>query len=371
MAKPTSFPLDAVRTDGWFERIGEGIGSFQALCEIVGERFVAFSLITGARITALSVDRRNLDGSLVDFVVGGGEGDFDVEPQRLTLAEFRRRLVAALLAEEVHAPPPQRETDLEAVQLHIGVRHLLLAPIYGYSLKSLRASGPASELDVSHDGVEETYELESFRARLRTHVREELERATQGGRGVIDLSKVADAETAAEKGDHLKVRSLLGAWPAPLAIFLRTPDGQMLAPDARALIAKALGLLGTACSKLGDAELGEEVFRLAVQYAHDGVIAGEIFRRLGESLLDDKRPGEAVAALRRAANLGASGAIVWPLLAKAFLARKRYVAAVACLREATAAGATETSMADQVRAVEAALGPTLTAFQAKTVSASR
>jgi hypothetical protein len=26
------FSLDAVRTDGWFERIGEGIGSFQALC---------------------------------------------------------------------------------------------------------------------------------------------------------------------------------------------------------------------------------------------------------------------------------------------------------------------------------------------------
>src|SRR5438094_9488621 len=96
------FPLDALRTDGWFERIGEGIGSFQALCEIVGERFVAFSLITGARITALSVDRRTMDNSLVDFVVGGAEGDdFDVEPQRLSLGEFRRRLVAALLADEV------------------------------------------------------------------------------------------------------------------------------------------------------------------------------------------------------------------------------------------------------------------------------
>ena len=55
------FSLDAVRTDGWFERIGEGIGSFQALCEIVGERFFAFSMITGARITAVTVDRRNPD----------------------------------------------------------------------------------------------------------------------------------------------------------------------------------------------------------------------------------------------------------------------------------------------------------------------
>ncbi len=54
MAAPKKeFPLDALRTDGWFERIGEGIGSFQALCEIVGERFFAFSIIVGARITAI------------------------------------------------------------------------------------------------------------------------------------------------------------------------------------------------------------------------------------------------------------------------------------------------------------------------------
>ena len=48
-ASKRQFPLDALRTDGWFERIGEGIGSFQALCEIVGERFFAFSIIVGAR----------------------------------------------------------------------------------------------------------------------------------------------------------------------------------------------------------------------------------------------------------------------------------------------------------------------------------
>ena len=83
------FSLDAVRTDGWFERIGEGIGSFQALCEIVGERFFAFSIIVGARITALTVDRRSPDNTLVDFVVGVGDSEQDIEPQRLTLAHER------------------------------------------------------------------------------------------------------------------------------------------------------------------------------------------------------------------------------------------------------------------------------------------
>jgi nucleotide-binding universal stress UspA family protein len=97
---PKTFSLAAVRTDGWFERIGEGIGSFQALCEIVGERFFAFSIIVGARITALTVDRRSPQQTLVDFVVGSGEGEGDA--QRLTLADFRRRLVGALLVDEEH-----------------------------------------------------------------------------------------------------------------------------------------------------------------------------------------------------------------------------------------------------------------------------
>src|SRR5580700_9329248 len=106
-----AFELDAVRTDGWFERIGEGIGSFQALCEIIGERFFAYSIIVGARITALTVDRRNPDLSLVDFVVGLSESEEALEPQRLTLADFRRRLAGALLVEDDRpVSVPTRET---------------------------------------------------------------------------------------------------------------------------------------------------------------------------------------------------------------------------------------------------------------------
>src|SRR5690606_31380131 len=126
---------------------------------------------------------------------------------------------------------PGREGDVEGLQLHIGVRYLLLAPLYGYSLKKLVVTGDRSELELLLDGVEETVELNEFRARVRAHVREELERAATGARGAIDLTKVAEAESAAEKGDHPKVLQLLGAWPAPLAIFLRTPEGHMLAPE--------------------------------------------------------------------------------------------------------------------------------------------
>jgi hypothetical protein len=316
-------------------------------------------MITGARITALTVDRRTPDNTLVDFVVGADEGEPSaLDTQRLTLSDFRRRLVSALVTDEPMGPAPTRPTDTEAVQLHIGVRYLLLAPVYGYSLIELSVSRRGSEIRVLHDGVEVAYALSAFRARLRTHVREELERQQRGtNRGAIDLARVAQAEEAAGRGDQLRVVELLGAWPAPLAIFLRTPEGQLLSADTRGVIAKGLGLLGTACIELSEVHKGEEVLRLAVQYAGDGPAAAEMYTRLGTAILADHRPGEAIAPLRRAANLGAAGHVVWPNLAEALAQRGRFVAALAAIYEARAAGVEEARLAATLVRVESALGP--------------
>jgi hypothetical protein len=370
-SRPREFELDAVRTDGWFERIGEGIGSFQALCEIIGERFFAFSIIVGARITALTVDRRNPDLSLVDFVVGARESEEGLDPQRLTLADFRRRLVGALLVEDDRElAAPVRETEIEIIQLYIGVRYLLLAPLYGYSLRRL-AIGSHGKADaqvvVLHDGVEEAHELDAFRFRVRALVREELDRLTSGSRSAIDLSKVTEAEAAAQNDDWTKVIHLLGTWPAPLAIFLRTPEGQLLTPDARNLISKGLALLGSACVNVGEIDQAEEVFRIGIQYAQEGMAAADLFRRLGTALLDSDRPGEAIGPLRRALAFGGSPAVVMPPLARAFLRRNKWVAAYACLRDALKAGVAEREIAEELRASEAALGLPLTAWKARIV----
>ncbi len=352
--------LDSFRTDGWFERIGQGVGSFQELCDIIGERFFAFSVIVGARVTALTIDRRNPDQTLVDFVIGPAEGDSEPETQRLMLADFRRRLVGALLAEDdADAPFPAQGEDAEAVQQCIGVRYLLLAPLYGYELTSLLFDNGEIEIEIAEDGVEETISLDTFRDRLHAHVRDELERASAGTRSAIDLSKVAEAETLAHQQEWMRVVSLLGSWPGPLAIFLRTPEGQLLAPEARALIAKGLGLLGTACVNLGEIEQAEEVFRIGIQYAQEGLAAAELFRRLGEALLSNDRPGEAIGPLRRAVAFGGTSTEILPTLARAFMQRGRYVAAFACLQEALVAGVPDTSMTEELRHVEEKLGPSL------------
>jgi hypothetical protein len=323
-------------------------------------------MITGARITALTVDRRNPDSTLVDFVVGAGEEEPSrADTQRLTLAEFRRRLVSALVADEPAGPPPKRATDTEAIQLHVGVRYLLLAPLYGYSLLELTTGANGSNLRLLHDGVEESHPLSAFRERIKAHVRQELARVAKAasGRGAIDLSHVKAAEEAAAKGQHEKVAQLLGQWPGPLTIFLRTPEGQMLNAETRGIIARGLGLLGSSCVALGDSAHGEEILRLAVQYAGDGTGASEIYSRLGEALLADDRAGEAIGPLRRAANLGAPGDLVWPLLARAFQQRGRSVAAWGAVLEARAAGVQDAALAELVESIEARLGPSLAAWR--------
>ncbi len=328
MSEAGQISLKGVQTDGWFERIGETIGSFQALCDIIGDKFFAFAMITGARITALTVDRRIPDNTVVDFTVGE-EGEPGAEVQSVTLAEFRQRLVAALVQEEPIAPLPKSAQDLEGLQQHVGVRYLLLAPLFGYALRQLRVDDNGSQIDLVHDGQEESYGLSAFRARLRTHVRQEHERVSRRKNdGAIDLGKVSEAEDASQASDWHRVIELLGSWPAPLAIFLRTPEGQALAPDARASVARGLSLLGSACAELSEFDKGEEILRLAVQYTTEGAAAGEVYYRLGLALLAHGRPGEAIGPLRRALALENSLGPAWVALGSAFLERNRNMAAL-------------------------------------------
>lgn len=340
MSDVKAFSLEAVRTDGWFERVGQTVASFSALCDIVGERFLAFSMITGARITALTVDRQNPQDTLVDFVRADAEGEATSEAQRVTLAEFRRALVQALVGDEPAQPLPSDDSDGEGLQRYLGVSSLLLAPLYGYTLQMLEVTGDRSDVLLTHEGVQHRRELSQFRQQLRVHVRRELEQVARPPRtrGGIDVAAFEAARKAAEQGDQLRVVELLGGWPAPLTVFLRTVEGQQLAPKARSMIAQALGLLGTAHGTLGDTVKAEEVLRLAIQYAVDADVAGDVFARLGATLFADQRFGEAIGVLRRAANLGASSEALWSSLSRSFLHRGRLLAAYAAALEGARQG---------------------------------
>ena len=113
------YPLTTVSADGWFDKLGDNSPSFQQLCDAIGKQFLAYSVIAGVRITAVSIDPRSADASLVDFMLD------DQEEHRLALGEFRRRVSATMLAEE---PVPDRLAEnpsAEDLQGFLGGRFLL------------------------------------------------------------------------------------------------------------------------------------------------------------------------------------------------------------------------------------------------------
>jgi len=84
------------------------------------------------------------------------------------------------------------------------------------------------------------------------------------------------------------------------------------------------------------------------------ISGGDFARRLVISI---------IGPLRRAANLGAPGERVWPLLAQAFLARARYSAAYSAIVEAELAGVEPGALSSLLQQLETALGPSFVAWR--------
>lgn len=360
------FTLEAVRADGWFEKLGEGSPNFQQLCEVVGERFLAFSIIAGVRIAGVTVDRRSPDATLIDFVVGDEEGE-----HRLPLGEFRRRLASTIVAEEDYLAEVPESPTPEDLQAFIGFRFVLLAPLFGIRLAELRldaregGAGEDAAVVVDLGAAADEVGIDDFRELLRERVRGEAEQARPTAPFAIDLNAIPRAEKLAAAEDWEGTIDLLGAWPGPLSLLLRTSEGQRLAPDVKASLARAMGLLGTSYVKTSKFDWAEEVMRLGIQWGQDSRAAGDLFRRLGESCVVRDRHGEAIGLLRRALALGAKEKKVLPLLAQSYVARGKFVAAAICLDRAVAAGVPGPDIAGLRGPADEALGNAWAKFRAR------
>ena len=318
--------LADIRADGWFEQLASEIPEFEQLCQVLGARFVAFSFIAGVRITSISYDPHAPDSSLVDFALGESE-----HVERMSLGDFRERLGHALVEGDVEPPSlPDSPTD-DDVRSCIGRRYILLAPIFGIRLASLRAGdgSPMVEVDLGH--VREELAVEGLRDILDNAVRSEVSRARPAAPFSIDFKKIPLAEEANQRGDFNETIALLGAWPGPLSMFLRTPQGQALGRSERSKLVKALGLLGHAYLYKEQSDWAEDVLRLGIQFGQELEAAGPLYGLLGRARVVTYRPGEAIGLLRRALSLGAERAPLLADLARCFAARERYVAALACV----------------------------------------
>ncbi len=349
---PRAIALDDVRADGWFERLGEGSAAFAQLNGIVGARFVAFAVVAGLRITALAVDQRNPEASTIEFGTEGGPS------QRMALGEFKKRLATALLGEDEAAPPLTPTAAPDAIQGAIGFRYVLLAPIFGIRLDTIRipAKGDAI-LTISRASGVKDVTIAELRELVRQGIRDEAARATQARSPFsIDLEAVRAAKAASAAGQHERVVSLLGTWPGPLSMLLRTMEGQNLSKEVRATIAEGLGLLGSAYAGLDRGDWAHEILRLAIQWGQDGTVTADLFRRLGATHLVQERHGEAIGMLRRAIALGGDEKEILPLLAAAYAGRERRLAALLTIERAIGVGADEAGLSELRGAMTSALG---------------
>jgi len=329
--------LRAARADDWFDKVATSAPNFDQLCEAIGRKYVAFALVAGVRITALAIDPRHTENTQVTFAIGD-HGD----EHAMSQPDFRRALTQALVQPEDIIDPPSDLDNPEAQQRYIGVRYLLLAPIFGIVVHELRIGGaePPTIL-IGLGTLADEVTIEEFREVIREAVRREEQASRPQRPFAIDLGKIPEAEAAMKRGDVDGTLEILEPWAGPLSMLLRTPQGQTLQPEAKSALARALGLLGLAYAKKQEFATAEEVLRLGVQWVQEGEVTGQLFAQLGEISSAQGQHGQAIGLLRRALALGAARETVLPTLADCFIQRGRAVAALACVDEALARGVPE------------------------------
>lgn len=329
--------LRQIRADGWFEQLSAQINNFDSVCAVMGDHFLAYSMILGIQIHSLATDPRVPANTTVEFSVG------DDVPQTLTLGEFRVRAVQAIIQQEVPPTGASLPLTVDAATDLIGQLLILLAPLFGLSLKHLVLASADPEHPralvgfVSQHGFS-FMELGAFEDFVKQKVRRDLA-GTQQEPFRLDLSVVEQARASAARGDHDEVIAILESWPGLLVTLQRTPVLHQLEDAQLELIAEGLEILGNAFKHRDRRTWAEELYRLGLVFVREGTHAGRLFFRLGELLTEDERYGEAIGHLRRAQALGVPEPEVFPVLGRAFLRRRKIVPAAALLENAAAHGA--------------------------------
>ncbi len=329
--------LTSIRADSWFEKLGSQMQNFDQICEVLGDHFLAYSMILGVQLRSLVINRLAMSATAVEFNVSG-----DHRVQSLPLAEFRVRVVHTLL-QETRLPyiPSVPLTGDDAAAI-MGGRNLLIAPLFDIKperlvVASLDFKSPRYIIGFLSETGFSFIDLRDFDEMLKAKVRRDL--ALVGGSGLeLDLDVVDRAKSAFDRGDFDEVIETLEAWPSVLAIIQRTIAAQDLEPAERTKIAAGLRMLGIAFEQRDREDWSEELYRLGLQYVRDGAGAGPLFLSLGRLFIRQERFAESIAPLRRALKLGEGEQEVLPALGRAFFEQKKFVPAVALLERASSLG---------------------------------
>jgi hypothetical protein len=328
----TAISLSGIRSDNWLEKLGKQIEGYDKICQIMGERFLAYAIMLGVQIKTLSMDPRFPANTMVDFSVT------DDRVQTLTLGEFRVRTVQSLLSQKRHPITASLPLTLENAAPIIGGKNLLVAPLFGISLNHLILTDIGSESPKTIIGYvsEDDFDfvtLDVFDKLVQKKIRADLSKAEQEP-FKIDPNSVTQAKAAFDKDDMDQVINLLQSWPGLLTILSKTPTGRALDETQRKIIGEGATVLGAAFERQDRKDLSEGIYRLGLQFVHRGPIAAELFFKLGRLYNNVERFPESIAMFRRAMALGIAEDAALPYLGRAFLKSGKIVAGTALLEHA-------------------------------------
>jgi tetratricopeptide (TPR) repeat protein len=354
---PRVHDLSAARPDGWFEEVLKQSKDFEKACEIIGRTTLGLALIAGARILSLTANPHSQNLTTVEFSIGQ-----DPTVRQVSLPEFRATIGRYLLTPLQSSSLPD-DTDVEALQAHIGGRYMLEASLFHVQPLELRHSLGLSEVTLQFNELRHVLALEDFRDVLDERVRSELG-LDRPEDVALDLEIVDQAEEANAQGNWGATVAMLNPWLTPISMLLRTGEAESLSEEIHGRLSISLDLLGTAYANMGELTAANEVLRLGVQWAGESGKAGDLFLALGRASVMSKNHGEAIGLLRRAIRLGAEERDALPLLARSLTARDQSLAAMVCTERARDLGADPAPLEAVGAELETRLGDAWPRFQA-------
>ncbi len=349
-------------SETWFESMTKRIDGFEEVCDVVGNRFMAFSLIIGINLRAVMHNPEYPSDSTVEFVIGDEEEVHDAG-----IEDFRKMLLVSLLSNDPPPKPVMLPPGRDEVARLVGVRYLLLAPLYGVKLRklyildqSLGVGGYSIQFD--HEGETREWTLGRFREFLRDFVASE-QIHEPAARGRFAAEDVRAAEKALGAGNPEKALESLRDWILFVRNYRLTGSIAQLVGEPDALFARGLLLTGRAYRLLDRNRLSEDLVRFSIQLLPSGKTSAKFYYELALVMLGEGRFSEAIGPLRHAEKLGLSQERIFPHLARAYLRCDRVVGAAMLYGELNREGLLDAEGTKLFEEARRRLGPARTLLE--------
>ena len=329
----TEFDLKPLRKSGWLRAQIARDADLEDVCTLLGEEFVAIALLYGVQLYQIDKDDQFLP--LTNFtLVGNGH-----KPFVLNATELREQLILLVDSDFENL----KGAAFDALKARVGTRFTMLLDalvdtaddnqVVDIERLVENASGEIEVVLASSEptSLPATRSLTTYLDSLKSHLeRQAFVRTEAGLVPVIEMS--ARARTLEAADDQV---SALSAFPRLLSALGRSVPIDRIDDAIAEAVGSGTALLCAALQASGRRSIADDIARAGLNWLKGGGEASHLYVHLGASAFASGQHGEAIGLLRRGMTLDPSHrARALPLLARAYLARQRYIGAWVCAHDA-------------------------------------